>query len=149
MRIPPGVKDGATIRVPGRGGPGEGGGPPGDVLVDVHVSPHRLFGRRGEDVTLEVPITFAEAALGTDLSVPLPLGGTRTIRIPPGTSSGQTFRIRGEGAPRRGGGRGDLLVTVQVEVPRRLSRKQRDLLEALAELDDTRERDRLLQTAAS
>lgn len=148
VRIPAGVKDGATIRVPGRGGAGVDGGPAGDVLVKVHVSPHRLFGRRGDDVTLEVPLTFPEAALGTTLTVPLPQGGERTIRIPPGTSPGRTFRVQGEGAPRRGGGRGDLLVTVRVEVPRKLSRRQRELLEELRQLDDTRERDEMLATAA-
>lgn len=150
VRIPAGVKDGATIRLPGRGGPGEQGGPPGDVLVDVRVAPHRLFGRQGDDVILEVPITFTEAALGTELTVPLPRGGARTIRIPAGTASGRTFRIRGQGAPRQGGrGHGDLLVRVRVEVPGRLSSKQRELLEQLGELDDTRERDRMLQTASS
>jgi molecular chaperone DnaJ len=151
VRIPAGVKDGARIRLAGRGGPGENGGPPGDLFVNVAVEPHHLFGRRGGDVTIEVPITFAEAALGTKLTVPLPLpeGGrdTTTIRIPPGTANGRTFRIREQGAPRGDGGRGDLLVTVRVEVPQKLSRKQRQLLGELAELDDTTDRDRMLETA--
>jgi molecular chaperone DnaJ len=141
VRIPAGVKDGATIRVAGRGGAGVDGGPSGDVLVSVHVAPHPLFGRRGDDVTLEVPITFAEAALGTKLTVPTPRGGTRTIKVPAGTSGGRTFRIRGEGAPKRGGGHGDLRVTVRIDVPSRLSRDQKRLLEQLAELDDTSARD--------
>lgn len=145
VRIPPGVKDGAVVRVPGRGGPGD---PPGDLLVTVHVEPHPLFGRRGDDVTVTVPITFAEAALGTELTVPLPTGGTTTIRIPPGTPSGRTFRVRGRGAPRRDGGRGDLLVTVTIDVPTKLSARQRELIEQLAALDDTRRRDEMLGAVA-
>lgn len=144
VRIPAGVRDGAVIRVPGRGGPGLGQGPPGDVLVTVHVEPHPRFGRRGDDVTLEVPITYSEAALGTKLTIPTPRDGTRTIKVPAGTATGRTFRIRGEGAPKKGSGNGDLLVTVKVQVPQRLNRTQRDLLEQLAELDDTTDRDRAL-----
>ena len=149
VRIPAGVRDGAVIRVPARGGPGRAGGPPGDVLVTVHVEPHPLFGRKGDDVTLEVPLTFSEAALGTKLRVPTPRGGTRTIKIPAGTASGRTFRIRGEGAPKRRGGTGDLLVTVKVQVPTRLSRQQKRLLEELAEHDDTSARDRALFDGAA
>jgi molecular chaperone DnaJ len=141
VKVPAGVKDGAVIRVAGRGGPGSDGGPPGDVLVTVHVAPHPRFGRRGDDVTLEVPITYAEAALGTKLTVPTPSGATRTIRIPAGTSSGRTFRVKGEGAPKRGGGTGDLRVTVRIDVPSRPTRDQKRLLEQLAELDDTSARD--------
>ena len=143
VRIPAGITDGARIKIAGRGEPGADGGPPGDVVVQVHVGEHEVYGRAGRDVTLEVPITFAEAALGTKLEVPLPLGGTKRIRIPKGTASGATFRIRGAGAP---GGKkkdGDLLVTVQVQVPTELSREQRDLVERLGELDDTSDRDRL------
>jgi molecular chaperone DnaJ len=144
VRIPAGVRDGAVIRVAGRGGPGAGGGPAGDVLVTVHVASHPRFGRRGDDVTLEVPITYSEAALGTKLTVPTPRDGSRTIKVPAGTASGRTFRIRGEGAPRKGGGHGDLLVTTRVEVPTSLSRAQRKLLEQLAEHDDVDARDRSL-----
>jgi molecular chaperone DnaJ len=144
VRIPAGVRDGAVIRVPGRGGPGAGEGPPGDVLVTVHVEPHPRFGRRGDDVTLEIPITYSEAALGTKLTIPTPRDASRTIKVPAGTASGRTFRVRGEGAPRKGGGNGDLLVTVKVQVPQRVNRKQRELLEQLAALDDTADRDRAL-----
>ncbi|MEX1178756.1 MAG: molecular chaperone DnaJ [Nitriliruptor sp.] len=144
VKLPAGVKDGAVIRVAGRGGPGTDGGPAGDVLVSVHVEAHPLFGRRGDDVTLEVPITFAEAALGTKLTVPTPSGATRTIKIPAGTTSGRTFRVRGEGAPKRGGGNGDLRVTVRIEVPSRLNREQKRLLEQFAEHDDTSARDAAL-----
>ncbi|MFA9443819.1 molecular chaperone DnaJ [Egicoccus sp. AB-alg6-2] len=145
VRVPAGVKDGAVIRVPGRGGPGSGGGPSGDVLVSVHVAPHPHFGRRGDDVTLEVPISFSEAVLGTKVTVPTPSGHARTIKVPAGTSSGRTFRIRGEGAPSRGGGHGDLLVTVKVHVPGKVGRDQKRLLQELGELDQTPiERERLL-----
>lgn len=144
LRIPAGIRDGAVIRAPRRGGPGQNGGPPGDVLVTVHVDPHTLFGRRGDHVTLEVPLTFAEAALGTKLAVPVPSGGTSTIRIPAGTTSGRTFRVRGKGV----NGKGDLLVTVVVDVPTKLTREQKKLLEQLGELDDTSVRDRRLLGAA-
>ncbi len=143
VKIPAGVKDGATIRVSQRGGPGANGGPAGDVLVTVHVEPHPVFGRRGDDVTVELPVTFSEAALGTKLKVPLPEGGTSTIKVPSGTPSGKTFRLRGHGAPRRGGKRGDLLVSVRVQVPSKLTRRQKELFTELAELEDTSDRDRL------
>jgi molecular chaperone DnaJ len=141
VRIPAGVRDGAVIRVAGRGGAGINGGPPGDVLVTVHVAPHPRFGRKGDDVTLEVPISFSEAALGAKLTVPTPEGDKRTIKVPAGTASGRTFRIRGHGAPKRNGGRGDLLVKVRIEVPTKVNREQRKLLEQLAEHDDPAARD--------
>jgi molecular chaperone DnaJ len=144
VKIPAGVRDGAVIRAAGRGGPGAGGGPAGDVLVTVHVEPHPVFGRKGDDVTLEVPITFSEAALGTKLAVPTPRDGRRTIKVPAGTGTGRTFRIRGEGAPKKKGGTGDLLVTTKVQVPAHLSRPQRKLLEELAEHDDPAARERAL-----
>lgn len=142
VRIPAGVRDGAVIRVPRRGGPGDGGGPAGDVLVTVRVEPHPLFGRKGDNVTLEVPVSYPEAALGTKLTVPTPSGDTRTIRIPAGTTSGRTFRVRGQGAPRRNGGNGDLMVTVRIVVPTDLSREEKKLLAELAELDDRAARHR-------
>ncbi len=144
VRIPAGVRDGAVIRVPGRGGPGLGGGPAGDVLVTVHVAAHPRFGRKGDDVTLEVPISFSEAALGTKLTVPTPHGEKRTIKVPAGTTSGRTFRLRGQGAPKRGNGSGDLLVTVRLDVPQKLNREQRKLIEQLAEHDDPQARDAAL-----
>ncbi|MTV26771.1 molecular chaperone DnaJ [Nitriliruptoraceae bacterium ZYF776] len=141
VKIPAGVRDGAVIRVAGRGGPGQDGGQPGDVLVSVHVAPHPRFGRKGDDVTLEVPITYSEAALGTKLTIPTPHDRTRTIKVPAGTASGRTFRLRGEGAPTRRGNSGDLLVTVRLQVPTKLSREQKRLLEQLGELDDVTARD--------
>jgi molecular chaperone DnaJ len=144
VRIPAGVKDGAVIRVPGRGGPGAGGGPSGDVLVTVHVAAHPRFGRRGDDVTLDVPISYSEAALGAKVTIPTPGGATRTIKVPSGTASGRTFRLRGEGAPKRGGGAGDLLATVRIQVPTKLSRDQKRVLQELAQHDDPTLRDRVL-----
>ncbi|MDX1660116.1 MAG: molecular chaperone DnaJ [Nitriliruptorales bacterium] len=143
VAVPAGVKDGAVIRLAGRGGPGADGGPSGDVFVKVRVEPHPLFGRKGDDLTVEVPITYAEAALGTKLTVPTPHGGSTTIKIPSGTASGRTFRVKGKGAPSNGK-TGDLLVTVRVQVPDKLSREQKRLIKELAEHDDTSERDRLL-----
>lgn len=147
VKIPAGVKDGAVIRVPGRGGAGANGGRAGDVLVRIHVEPHTVFGRRGDDITIKVPVSYAEAALGTRLTVPTPSGGSKTIKVPAGTADGRTFRIRGEGAPRRGNGSGDLLVTVDLTVPERLSRKQKQLVEQLADLDDHSAREDLFARA--
>jgi len=129
VRIPAGVDDGQRIRLKGRGGPGRHGGPPGDLYVVVRVSPHRLFGRKGRDLTLTVPITFPEAALGADVTVPTLSGPPVTLRIPPGTRSGRTFRVKGRGVatPK---GTGDLLVTVEVVVPTKLSSAERKALEA-------------------
>jgi molecular chaperone DnaJ len=145
VRIPAGVRDGATVRVAGRGQAGRDGGPAGDVLVRVRVAEHPLFGRRGDDVTVELPLTFSEAALGTTIVVPTPSGETRRIRIPAGTQPGKVLRVRGEGAPRtRGGGTGDLLVTVRVTVPERLDAEQERLVRELGTLDDTTARDATL-----
>ncbi|HVM00786.1 MAG TPA: molecular chaperone DnaJ [Egibacteraceae bacterium] len=141
-RIPAGVRDGARIRLKGRGEAGLHGGPPGDLYVRVHVESDPLFGRQGDNLTLRVPITFAEAALGTKLRVPT-LEGPVTLRIPAGTESGRTFRVKGRGVPKSGGGRGDLLVTVDVVVPRKLTRTQRKLLEEFAETEDAGVRDHL------
>ncbi len=140
-RIPAGVADGARIRLKGKGEPGVGGGPPGDLYVRVHVTPHEIFGRKGDNLTITVPVTFAEAALGTRVRVPTLDGPPVTLKIPAGTESGRTFRVRGKGVPRAGrsGGnhqRGDLLVTVEVVVPRKLSRTQRKLLEDFAATEE-------------
>lgn len=131
VRIPPGVNDGQRIRLKGRGAPGRNGGPPGDLYVLVHVGSDPVFGREGRHLTITVPITFAEAALGTNLTVPTLDGAKVTLRIPPGTPSGKVFRVRGRGVPDPKG-TGDLLVTVQVAVPKHLSAEQREAVEALA-----------------
>ena len=131
VRIPPGVGDGQRIRLRGRGGPGRNGGPAGDLYVTVRVKPHPVFGRRGNDLTVTVPITFPEAALGADVAVPTLGGDPVKVRIPAGTRSGRTFRVRGKGvAVRRK--TGDLLVTVEVAVPQKLSAEERRAVEALA-----------------
>lgn len=132
VRFPAGVADGQRIRLAGRGEAGERGGPAGDLFVQVKVRPDGLFGRTGDDLTLSVPVTFAEAVLGTDLRVPT-LDGAVTLRVPPGTPSGRVLRARGKGVVRRDGQAGDLLVTLDVVVPARLSDEARTALEAFAE----------------
>jgi molecular chaperone DnaJ len=139
VKIPAGVKDGQRIRLAGKGAPGRRGGPAGDLFVRVHVREHELFGRRGDDLTLTLPVTFPEAALGTTVRVPT-LDRSVTLKVPPGTASGRTFRVRGRGVPKRTGGAGDLLVTVDVAVPANLTPEARELLEkyAFAQPDDPR-----------
>lgn len=134
VRIPAGIADGARIRVRGRG-EAVPGGRPGDLYVAIHVAPHPVFGRRGSDLTLTLPVSFTEAALGAAVKVPTLNGGPIALKIPPGTPSGKTLRVRGHGLPKRGGA-GDLLVTVQVTVPEKLSKKERALLEELSALQD-------------
>ena len=131
VRIPPGVSNGQRIRLKGRGGPGRNGGPPGDLEVTVEVGEHPIFGRSGDDLTITVPVTFAEAALGTELDVPTLEGDPVKIRIPAGTRSGKVFRISNKGVERKGK-RGALLVTVEVAVPAKLSAAERKAIEALA-----------------
>jgi molecular chaperone DnaJ len=116
-----------------RGESGGAGGRAGDLFVVVRVARHPVFGRKGGDLTVELPVTFPEAALGANVQVPT-LNGPVTLKIPAGTPSGKTFRVRGKGAPKpRKGGHGDLLVTVRVDVPRKLSKEERDLLKQLQE----------------
>ncbi|MER7468783.1 molecular chaperone DnaJ [Streptomyces sp. NPDC097981] len=129
VRIPAGVSDGQRIRLRGKGAPGERGGPAGDLYVVVHVGDHPVFGRKGDNLTVTVPVTIAEAALGADIKVPTLNGPSVTLKLPPGTPSGRTMRARGKGAVRKDGTRGDLLVTVEVAVPASLSDKAREALE--------------------
>lgn len=133
-RIPAGVSDGQTIRLKGRGAPGRNGGPAGDLLVEVVVSPHERFGRSGNNLTVHVPITFAEAALGADVEVPTLDGDTVTLRIRPGTQSGSRHRVKGKGieAASKRSTVGDLIVTVDVVVPTELTDDQRRAIEELA-----------------
>jgi len=139
VKIPAGVADGQRIRLAGKGAPGLRGGPAGDLYVRVHVREHDLFGRKGSDLTLALPLSFPEAALGTTVRVPT-LDRPVTLKIPPGTASGRTFRVRGKGVPKRTGGAGDLLVTVDVSVPKSLGPDAREALEkyAAAQPDDPR-----------
>ncbi len=141
VRIPAGVKDGQKIRLAGKGAPGINGGPQGDLVVELHVGKHPLFGRRGNDLKITVPVTLVEAATGADIKVPTLEGGTKTVRIPPGTPSGRTFRIKGAGVSTKKA-TGNLLVTVEVVVPTDLTKEQ---AEALAGLSDPNLRDHLFK----
>jgi len=135
VRIPQGVRDGQRIRVKGRGAAGANGGPDGDLYVRVHVSPHEVFGRDGNNLTVTIPISFAQAALGAEVPVPTLDGGTVTIRVPAGTQTGRTFRVRGRGMPTPKA-TGDLMVTIEVNVPTELSDEERAAIEALAAAQD-------------
>jgi molecular chaperone DnaJ len=130
VRIPAGVDDGQRIRLKGRGGAGRNGGPSGDLYVVVRVDPHPLFGRQGRNLTLTVPVTYPEATLGATVTVPT-LDQPVSLRIPPGTKSGRTFRVKSRGVPTPRGA-GDLLVTVEVAVPQKLTDAEREAVEALA-----------------
>ncbi|MCX5196060.1 molecular chaperone DnaJ [Streptomyces sp. NBC_00249] len=129
VRIPAGVSNGQRIRLRGKGAPGERGGPAGDHYVVVHVDSHPVFGRKDDNLTVTVPVTFAEAALGAEIKVPTLNGPSVTLKLPPGTPGGRTMRARGKGAVRKDGTRGDLLVTVELAVPTELSDKAREALE--------------------
>jgi len=129
-RVPAGVKDLQRIKVRGRGAPGEQGGPPGDLYVTVKVASHPVFGRNGDNLTVTLPVTFDEAVLGAEVKVPTLSGPPVTVRVPPHTRSGRTLRVRGRGVPRRDGTPGDLLVTVDIDVPQRLSEESRAAVEA-------------------
>jgi molecular chaperone DnaJ len=129
-RIPAGVKDGQRIRLRGKGGPGENGAPNGDLYVTVKVTPHRLFARKGDNLTLDVPVSFDEVALGAEIKVPTLGGSPVTLKIPAGTPNGRTFRVRGRGATKKDGTKGDLLATVQVQVPARLNDAAREAIAA-------------------
>jgi len=142
VRFPAGVADGQRIRLSGRGEPGDRGGPAGDLYVQVMVRPDELFGRSGDDLTLTVPITIAEAVLGTDLRVPT-LDGPVTMRVPPGTPSGRKLRARGKGVARKDGPPGDLIVTVEMQVPDGVTGEARDALERFAKLTPPAGRERL------
>ncbi|MGB9012053.1 MAG: molecular chaperone DnaJ [Aeromicrobium sp.] len=131
VKVPPGVKDGQRIRLKGKGDQGSSGGPAGDLFVIVHVSTHPLFGRKGDHLTITVPVAFDEAVLGAEIQVPTLDGAFVRIRMAPGTPSGRTLRARGKGGTRRDGTRGDLLVTVEVQVPDDLTDEQRAAVEAL------------------
>jgi molecular chaperone DnaJ len=132
-KIPAGVNDGARIRLRGKGAPGSDGGEPGDLFIRVHAAGHPLFERSGKDLKVRLPISFAEAALGATVAAPT-LEGKVSLKIPPGTASGKTFRVRGHGV-KTPDGAGDLLVTVEIEVPGDLTPESRGLLEKLREAD--------------
>ncbi len=133
VRIPAGVRDGQRIKLKGKGAPGERGGAAGDLYVTVHVTPDQVFGRSADNLTLTVPVTFTEAALGTEIEVPTITGSTVRLKLPAGTPNGRTMRVRGKGASRKDGTKGDLLVTIEVQVPQRVDGRAKEALEAFAE----------------
>ncbi len=132
-RVPAGVRDGQRIRLKGKGASGEHGGPAGDLLVSVHVRSHQLFGRKGDNLTLAVPVGFDEAALGAEIKVPTLGGSPVTLRVPAGTPNGRVMRVRGRGATRKDGTKGDLLVTLDVQVPTVLDEASRAAVTAYRE----------------
>jgi molecular chaperone DnaJ len=144
VRIPPGVKDGTRIRLKGKGEAGVGGGPAGDLFVVTHVAPSKLFHRRGSDLVVDVPVTYAEAALGATVEVPTPYGGRVSLKVPAGTQDGRQLRIRDHGAPKlNGSGKGDLIARLRVTVPKKLTKKEREALEELQKVSRENPRDAL------
>jgi molecular chaperone DnaJ len=135
VRIPPGVDTGSRVRVPNKGNAGVNGGPPGDLYIVTEVEPHPFFERKGDNIYVKVPVTITEAALGAKVEVPT-IDGPTTIRIPPGTQSGQKLRLREKGAPSlRGDVRGDQFVEVLVTVPRVSDERTKEILRELARLN--------------
>ena len=128
-RVPAGIKDGAKIKIKGRGAPGAAG--PGDLYVTVHVTPHPIFSRKDENIHLTLPVTFAEAALGADIKVPTLEGDEVTVRIAPGTPSGRTLRVKGRGV-KKGSHTGDLMITIDVRVPQRVEGAAKKAIEEFA-----------------
>lgn len=137
VSIPAGVDNGMRLKMTGKGDAGENGGPNGDLYVFIQVKEDEIFERDGDDVTIELPLSFSEAALGCKKEIPTPLSGTYRIAIPEGTQSGKILRVRAEGLPNvHGQGRGDLLVRIVVETPVNLSDKQKRLLEEFAKIEE-------------
>lgn len=136
IKVPAGVDTGMRLRMAGYGDAGEGGGPAGDLYVFISVEPHSVFQREGDDVSVELPLSFSEAALGCKKDLPTPSGSSCRINVPEGTQSGKVLRVKGEGSPNvHGRGRGDMLVKIIVETPVSLSEKQKDLLRQFAEME--------------
>jgi molecular chaperone DnaJ len=142
VKIPAGVRDGTRIRLKGKGEPGADGGPAGDLFVVTRVAPSRLYDRRGSDLVIDVPVTYAEAALGATVEVPTPYGDRISLKVKSGSQDGQLLRVRGHGAPKlNGSGKGDLLARLRVAVPKKLTKKEREALEELQKVsrDNPRE----------
>ena len=135
VRIPPGVSDGQRIRVAGRGARSRDGGEPGDLLVTISIQPHDRFERDGLNLLVDLPVTFGEAALGAKVKIPTLSGSSVTVKLPAGTQSGRTFRVRGRGVE-ASSGTGDLLAKVSIHVPEQLSDRERELIEELASISE-------------
>jgi molecular chaperone DnaJ len=141
LKIPGGVDNGSKLRVRGEGEEGERGGPPGDLFVFIYVEPHDFFVREGDDILCQIPISFPQAALGTELDIPT-LNGSTTLTIPKGTENNETFRIKGEGFPKlRSHGRGDLIAQVLVKTPRNLTKQQEEILREFEEIGRKKEKE--------
>ncbi len=152
VRIPAGARDKMKVRIPGRGHAGRDGGPAGDLYVRTLVEEHPVFKRKGDDFVVGVPVSFVEAALGAEIQVPRPGGGIVKLRLPAGTQDGKKFKVRGAGASKArtdGGEKGDLIVRVSVVVPKKLKRREREILEALAEERDEDVREDLFKKVGS
>jgi molecular chaperone DnaJ len=152
VNIPAGVRDGGRIRLAGKGEPGPGGGPAGDLYLIVHVSPSPVFARKGNNLEVEVPLTIPEALRGAEVQVPT-LNGAKTLRVAPGTKHGTVQRLRGEGPPTPGSGKppakGDIHYRFLIDVPKELSEEQQSAVEALAKTLNGNPRERLFQASAS
>jgi molecular chaperone DnaJ len=143
VKIPAGVRDGTRIKLKGKGEPGVAGGPTGDLHVVTRVTPSPIFERKGSDLVIDVPVTYAEAALGAEVEVPTP-DGRISLKVPAGTQDGRTLRVRGRGAPKlNGAGKGDLLARVRVSIPTRLTKAEREAIENLQKVSRENPRDRL------
>jgi molecular chaperone DnaJ len=137
VNVPPGVTDGGKLRFKGKGEPGQGGGPAGDLYVVTHIRPHPYYTRDGADVLVELPVSITEAALGTEVTIPVPGGGKVKLKVAPGTQDGKVHRISGKGAPKlKGKGNGDLKVRTKVVVPEKLTTEQKELLNRFASSRD-------------
>jgi molecular chaperone DnaJ len=144
VKIPAGAKDGTRIKLKGKGEPGYAGGPAGDLHVITRVAPSRLYERRGDDLVIDVPVTYAEAALGATVEVPTPYGDKLSLKVPAGSENGRTLRMRGHGAPKlNASGKGDLLARVRVAVPKKLSKAEKEALENLQKVSRENPREAL------
>jgi len=134
FKIPPGINSGKKLRLTGKGGPGIDGGPPGDLYINISIIPHPIFARDGNDIYIDKIINFSQAVLGTSIDVPTIEGAVKRIKIPPGTQNNTKIRMKGFGVPRlKGTGKGDQFVKIIVDVPKRLTERQIELVKQLAE----------------
>ena len=147
VKIPAGARSGTRVRLKGKGAAGHHGGPAGDLYVVVDVEPSPLYERRGADLVLDVPVTYAEAALGAKVEIPTP-GGPVSLKVPAGTESGKLLRVKGRGAPRlNASGKGDLLARVKVTVPKKLTKAEREALEGYSKVSRENPRERFAEVA--